>query len=73
MADYRAVRDTDIVFCVTTMNGHSVFFAGGYGGQFIYVVPDLDIVIVITSNTDRHHEENRFIIIESFIVPAAPT
>ena len=47
---------------VTTIEGHSAFFAGGYGGQYIYVVPDLDIVVVIASNFDRSHMENRVII-----------
>ena len=57
------------LFWVTTVEGYSAYFAGGYGGQFIYVVPDLDIVVVLTSDFDRHYEENR-IIVGSFIIPA---
>lgn len=56
---------------VTTVDGHSAYFAGGYGGQFIYVVPDLELVIVITSGWDRHHEEHRLNIVNKFIIPAA--
>ena len=47
---------------VTTVEGHAAYFAGGYGGQFIYVVPDVDAVVVVTSNADRHHIENRAIV-----------
>lgn len=54
---------------VTTVKGHEAYFAGGFGGQFIYVVPDLDIVVIIASNLDRPHIENRNIVGE-FIIPA---
>jgi CubicO group peptidase (beta-lactamase class C family) len=47
---------------VTTIKGHAAFYAGGFGGQYILMVPDLDVVIVITSNPDRPHLENRTVI-----------
>lgn len=47
---------------ITEDEGNYAYFAGGYGGQFIYVIPDLDIVIAITSNYKNHHEENRMIV-----------
>jgi CubicO group peptidase (beta-lactamase class C family) len=56
-------------FWITTINEHSAYFAAGYGGQFIYVIPDLKIVVVITSNYDLDHGENREIINE-FVVPS---
>ena len=32
--------------------GHWTYFAWGYGGQFIFVVPDIDLVVVTTSKDD---------------------
>ena len=53
-----------------------IFYAWGYGGQFIFVVPDLDLVAVTTSSTDpqgRTSDHNRRIyqIVEDYLVPAA--
>ena len=55
-----------------------IFYAWGYGGQFIFVVPDFDLVAVTTSSTDprgRTSDHNRRIyqIVEDYLVPAAET
>ena len=34
------------------LRGHRIFYAWGYGGQFIFVVPDLELTVVTTSNPD---------------------
>lgn len=35
-----------------TISGRSTYFAWGHGGQFIYVIPSADIVLVTSENTD---------------------
>lgn len=54
---------------VTTVNGHPAYFAAGYGGQYVFVIPDLDSVIVMTSATDQPHPEHRNLI-GDYIIPA---
>ncbi len=36
----------------TKYAGHSTWFAWGYGGQFLFVVPELDTVVVVTGDPD---------------------
>jgi CubicO group peptidase (beta-lactamase class C family) len=38
---------------LTEMAGHPVRYAWGYGGQMVYVVPDLGLTVVMTSGSDR--------------------
>jgi CubicO group peptidase (beta-lactamase class C family) len=55
-------------------HGHDIRFAWGYGGQFIFVVPDLELVIVATSdpNARRYwgHTDALHGIVEDWIIPA---
>jgi CubicO group peptidase (beta-lactamase class C family) len=37
---------------VTTADGHDAYAALGYGGQLIAVVPNLDLVVVVSSDVD---------------------
>ncbi|MBH5316912.1 serine hydrolase [Paenibacillus sp. GSMTC-2017] len=54
---------------VTQVNDYTSYYAMGYGGQFIYIIPELDLVTVITSGLDRHYEGNKMLV-EQFVIPA---
>jgi CubicO group peptidase (beta-lactamase class C family) len=53
----------------TSVDAHPSFVAVGAGGQFIQVIPDLDLVVVITSNGDQERSDPQFLI-EGTIVSA---
>jgi CubicO group peptidase (beta-lactamase class C family) len=55
--------------------GHEACFAWGYGGQYILVFPDLQLVVVTTSSTSageerRGHRRAIFDLVETQILPA---
>ena len=64
---------------VHELGGYDTCFAWGYGGQYIFVVPDLDMVIVATASPDvseerRGHRQQVFDILLRYVVqPLLPT
>ena len=58
-----------------TSMGHRVHYAWGYGGQFVFVVPSLDLVVVTTSlsNTDRErgHLDRVYALLDEIVMLAA--
>lgn len=56
----------------TRFAGRSAWFAWGYGGQFLFVLPELDAVVVLTCDPDTRTRGNNNLIygiMESVIVP----
>jgi len=58
---------------VYDVDGYETCFAWGYGGQYIFVMPALDLVVVMTSSPDvseerRDHRRRLFEILEQLIV-----
>jgi CubicO group peptidase (beta-lactamase class C family) len=53
----------------TTVASHRSFFAAGFAGQLIQVIPDLDLVVVLTSNIDQERNDAENLVGET-IVPA---
>lgn len=56
-------------FWVNWTGDHPSYFANGFGGQFIFVVPALDLVIAVSADSDVDHDGNRRIV-ERFVLPA---
>ena len=55
---------------------HRVFFAWGYGGQYIFVVPDLQLVMVTSSVADAATRDGSHLgaiheILDRYVIPAA--
>jgi len=60
------------------MGGRDAYYAWGFGGQYIFVVPDLDMVVVTTSAATvaedrRIHRLNVFDLVEQIIGPPSPS
>lgn len=55
-----------------TVSGRSMYFAWGYGGQFIYVIPSADIVLVTSENTSKNSnkEINSRAFIRDYLLPS---
>jgi CubicO group peptidase (beta-lactamase class C family) len=58
---------------VYEIRGYDTCFAWGYGGQYIFVVPELEIVIVTTSSPDvseerRGHRRQLFDVLDELVV-----
>ena len=56
------------------LGGHPVYYAWGYGGQFIFVVPSLELVMVTTSSTQagterREHLDAIYDMVALLVIP----
>jgi CubicO group peptidase (beta-lactamase class C family) len=58
---------------IRDMAGHSSYFAWGFGGQYIILVPDLELVVVTTSASTvaedrRSHRRTLFELVEDLVI-----
>ncbi|MBI4529303.1 MAG: serine hydrolase [Deltaproteobacteria bacterium] len=61
---------------IDTLGGHPTYYAWGHGGQFIFVVPTLKLVVVTTSlplpgDGRREHQRTVYDLVEQDLIPAA--
>jgi CubicO group peptidase (beta-lactamase class C family) len=56
-----------------TIKGHEIISALGWGGQYIHIIPDMNLVIVGTNIISEQPDKDpfEFEIIEKFVIPAA--
>ena len=57
-----------------TLAGHQAHYAWGYGGQFIFVIPDLQLVVAMTSSPNpgqgrRQHLGALYALVEDQVIP----
>ena len=42
---------------IEQVRGFHAFFAAGFGGKYIYVIPDLDLIVVTTASTEQAQKD----------------
>ncbi len=59
-----------------TLAGHDVHFAWGYGGQYLFVVPELELVVAVTSSLtnrppgSRAHNRRVLRLMRDYLIPS---
>ena len=71
----RSGREYGYGWWMRTLAGYQSYYAWGYGGQFIFVVPDLRLVVAMTSTPTpgegrRAHLRSLYDLVERQIIPA---
>jgi CubicO group peptidase (beta-lactamase class C family) len=71
-------REYGYGFWIRELAGLNTYYAWGYGGQFIFVIPAIDLVVVTTSRADvsrerRDHLGAIYDLVEAQIIPAIKT
>ncbi|MDP3718933.1 MAG: serine hydrolase [Acidobacteriota bacterium] len=68
-------REYGYGFWIRDLAGYDSYYAWGYGGQFVFIVPDLQLVVVTTSRSDvsrerRDHLGAIYDLVEQAVIPA---
>jgi CubicO group peptidase (beta-lactamase class C family) len=70
-------REYGYGFWIREFAGHKSYYAWGYGGQFIFIIPSLDLVVVTTSRSDvsrerRDHLDGIYQMVERLVAGTNP-
>ncbi|MFA5909669.1 MAG: serine hydrolase [Vicinamibacterales bacterium] len=68
-------REYGYGFWIRELAGHEAYYAWGYGGQFVFIIPDMQLVVVTTSRSDvsrerRDHLGAIYDLVERSVIPA---
>ncbi|MEN6316369.1 MAG: serine hydrolase [Clostridiaceae bacterium] len=55
---------------INKYGGYTTYFAAGYGGQFIFIVPALNMIIVTTASWDKPSTNISYQLVNDYIVPS---
>jgi len=72
----RSGREYGYGWWIGTLAGRQAYFAWGHGGQFIFVLPELKMVVVTTSAVSVERQQRRehrgaiYELMEEYLVPA---
>jgi CubicO group peptidase (beta-lactamase class C family) len=58
------------LWLTTNLGGHPAYYALGHGGQYIYILPTMDMVVVVTQETDLHRWGDPYEIIKNYFAAA---
>jgi len=63
---------------IRELGGYRTHYAWGYGGQFIFVVPELELVVVTTSSSEvsterRTHIRTIYDLVENYVIRRIPS
>jgi CubicO group peptidase (beta-lactamase class C family)/uncharacterized protein (DUF2164 family) len=61
-ADYPEQGDFGYLWWISELHGNKVYYSSGFGGQYLYVIPRYDMIVVVTSRMDKPHPENKLIV-----------
>ncbi|MCC7174914.1 MAG: hypothetical protein IT159_06930 [Bryobacterales bacterium] len=59
-----------LMWWITSIGGYEGFYARGYGGQYLMVIPRADLVVLCTSDWKQPEYPEHFALVGRFIVPA---
>jgi CubicO group peptidase (beta-lactamase class C family) len=53
-----------------TISGHVTYHAKGYGGQYLLVAPDLDLIVLCTSDWRQPEYPEHYELLKDFVIPS---